>query len=48
MSMLKVDKFIRFFIFDILILSHSKEGVGTSTRKDITVEKLMLEGKKSE
>ena len=37
MSMLKVDNFLSVFcIFDILILSHNKEGVDISMRKDIT------------
>lgn len=39
MSMLKVDNFLSVFcIFDILILSHNKEGVDISMRKDITIE----------
>ena len=46
MSMLKVDNFLSFFcIFDILTLSHNKEGVDISMRKDITSEKLMLSKK---
>lgn len=45
MSMLKVDNFLSVFcIFDILILSHNKEGVDISMRKDITTERLMLGG----
>ena len=47
MSMLKVDNFLSVFcIFDILILSHNKEGADISMRKDITIEKLMLGGEK--
>ena len=33
-----------FSIFDILVLSHSNEGVDTGMRKDITIEKIMLGG----
>jgi len=33
-------------LFGILILSHSKEGVDASMRKDITIEKIMLGGEK--
>ena len=33
-------------IFVILIISHNNEGVDISMRKDITIEKLMLGGKK--
>lgn len=46
MSKLKVDNFYQFLYFDILILSHNKEGVDISMRKDITREKLMLGGEK--
>ena len=35
-----------FSIFDILILSHNKEGVDISMRKDITIEKLLIGGEK--
>ena len=31
-------------LFVILVLSHNKEGVDISMRKDITIEKLMLGG----
>ena len=40
MSKLKVDNFYQFLYFDILILSHNKEGVDISMRKDITIEKI--------
>ena len=33
-------------LFSILILSHNKEGVGISMRKDITIEKIMLGGER--
>ena len=47
MSKLKVDNFYQFFsVFDILILSHNKEGVDISMRKDITIEKIMLGGER--
>ena len=43
--MLKRAKTILFStFFAILILSHNKEGVDISMRKDITIEKLMLGG----
>ena len=43
MSKLKVDNFYQFFnVFVILIISHNKEGVDISMRKDITIEKIML------
>ena len=45
MSKLKVDNFYRFFIFDILILSHNKEEVDITMRNDIIIEILMLEMK---
>ena len=41
MSKLKVDNFYQFLYFDILILSHNKEGVDISMRKDITREKYL-------
>ena len=46
MSKLKVDNFYQFLYFDILILSHNKEGGDISMRKDITKEKLMLGGER--
>ena len=46
MAKLKVDNFYQFYIFDILITSHNKEGVDMSMRKDITVEKITLGGEK--
>ena len=33
-------------LFDILIISHNKEGADISMRKDITIEKIMLGGSK--
>ena len=44
MSKLKVDSLSVFFV--ILITSHKIEGVNISMRKDITIEKLALEGDK--
>ena len=47
MSKLKVDNFYQFFnVFVILIISHNKEGVDISMRKDITIEKIMLGGER--
>ena len=42
MSKLKVDSLLVFSIFDILILSHNKEGMSINMRKDITVEKIIF------
>ena len=45
MSMLKVDNYQFFSIFDIIILSHNKRS-GISMRKDITIEKIISGGEK--
>ena len=46
MSKLKVDNFYQFYIFDILIISHNKEGVDISMRKEIKIENMNIGGEK--